>query len=73
MRPRPLDVVLAAVPGSRRAGGQYLARCPVHEDRRASLAVRELPDGRVLIHCHAGCATLHVLEALRLSFRDLRP
>lgn len=72
----PLDAFLrAAAPSgdARKAGGQYLTRCPSHEDRRASLAVRELADGKLLVHCHAGCATSDVLAALGLRFRDLRP
>jgi hypothetical protein len=70
----PLDVVLAAVPGTaRRSGRQFLAACPAHDDRRPSLAVRELDDGRVLLRCHAGCRTEAVLDALELGFRDLYP
>lgn len=57
---------------ARRAGGQWLLRCPVHEDRRASLAVRESHDGRLLVHCHAGCTTADVLTALGLRWADLR-
>lgn len=69
----PLDRVLDRLPVSRRVGGQYLARCPVHEDHRPSLAVRELPDGKVLLRCHAGCETRQVLDALDLRWKDLFP
>jgi len=70
----PLTTFLAAVPdGGRKVGGQYLMRCPTHPDKRPSLAVRELVDGTLLVHCHAGCATPDVLTALGLRFRDLRP
>ena len=70
----PLDTFLAAVPdGGRKVGGQWLVRCPVHFDKRPSLAVRETLDGKLLVHCHAGCATTDVLAALGLRFRDLRP
>lgn len=30
--------------------GHWLARCPVHGDRSPSLSIRELVDGRVLVH-----------------------
>ena len=57
----------------RTATGRWIARCPAHDDRRATLCVSELDDGRVLVHCFAGCATEHVLAALGLDFSDLFP
>jgi hypothetical protein len=50
-----------------------MAACPAHEDRTPSLSIRELPDGRVLIHCHAGCGAADVLTAVGLAFSDLYP
>ncbi len=41
-----------------------MARCPAHDDRNPSLAIRD-HDGRVLVHCHAGCAQADVVNALR--------
>jgi hypothetical protein len=38
--------------------------CPAHDDARASLSVG-FRDGRVLVHCHAGCSQAAVIEALR--------
>ena len=52
---------------------QWTARCPAHEDREPSLSVKELSDGRILIHCHAGCGAADVMEAAGLSLRDLYP
>lgn len=72
----PLDTFLAAAAPGRDwkvSGGQYLCRCPVHEDRRPSLGVRVARDGKLLVRCYAGCATVDVLAALHLSWRDLRP
>jgi len=54
--------------GCRREGTDW--QCPAHEDRSPSLSVAK-GDGCVLIHCHAGCATADVLEALGLSAADL--
>lgn len=51
--------------------GKWLARCPAHQDRSPSLSLRELPDGRVLLHCFAGCETGDVLAAVGLEFRDV--
>lgn len=52
---------------------RWVARCPAHDDKRPSLSVRELDDGRVLVHCFAGCDTESVLGAVNLSFSDLFP
>jgi hypothetical protein len=53
------------------AAGRWIAKCPAHPDRSPSLSIRELDDGRVLIHDHAGCDTENVLAALGLTFGDL--
>src|SRR5688572_17803180 len=53
--------------------GRYQARCPAHDDRGPSLSIRELDDGRVLVHCFAGCDTHSVLSSVGLSFDDLYP
>ncbi len=57
---------------ARRAGpGRYMARCPAHGDRSPSLSVREGKDGRILLHCFAGCEKAAVLHAIGLTWRDL--
>ena len=33
-----------------------MLRCPLHEDRHASLSWRLTADGKPLIHCFSGCA-----------------
>ncbi len=48
----------------RRCGRGWIAGCPAHEDRSPSLSIAER-DGRVLIHCHAGCSQSDVIAALR--------
>ncbi len=51
----------------------WVARCPAHEDRSPSLSIRELDDGRVLVHDFAGCTTPDVLSAVGLTLADLFP
>lgn len=68
------DALLSALENVRRTGAdRWIARCPGHEDRRASLAVRELDDGRVLVHCFAGCSVNEVLGAVGLDMSALFP
>ena len=39
--------------------------CPAHDDRSPSLSVSETRDGRVLVHCFAGCSQADVIAALK--------
>ncbi|MGO8906430.1 MAG: hypothetical protein ACLQMH_12525 [Solirubrobacteraceae bacterium] len=77
MSPTPLDRLADVLDGRdllvSRRGNQITARCPAHEDRNASLSVGVGRDGRALVHCHAGCDVLDVLDALGLSWRELFP
>lgn len=74
MRPieKLLDKLEKVFPADRR-GPQYSARCPAHDDRGPSLRIRELDDGRVLLHCQAGCEPTSVLSSVGLSLADLFP
>lgn len=70
----PMQNLLSRLPGHKPAGnGQFAAQCPAHDDKHASLSVGTGDDGRVLIHCQAGCPTLNVIHALGLKFADLYP
>jgi len=55
---------LARALRARKVGRFYMACCPAHEDRNPSLAISER-DGKVLVHCHAGCEQNRVIEALK--------
>src|SRR5258706_9267744 len=68
------DHLLSRLDGVRRTGAnRWLAKCPAHDDRKASLAIRELDDGRILLHDFAGCEPEHVLSAVGLTFDALYP
>lgn len=66
-----LHNVLSRLKGVRKCGGGDDARCPAHDDKRASLSVSRGDDGRVLLHCHAGCTPGAVCQAIGLNLRDL--
>jgi hypothetical protein len=51
----------------------WAAACPAHEDRVASMNVRQGVDGRILVHCHAGCSADDIVDTLRLVMADLFP
>jgi len=68
------DTLLSRLERVRKAGaGRWTCRCPAHDDKGPSLSVRELDDGRVLLHCFAGCDAQSVLDAVGLTFDDLFP
>ena len=53
---------------------QWVACCPCHDSRSgSSLAIRELADGRVLVHDFGGCAVEDVLGAVGMKMADLFP
>lgn len=69
-----IDQLLSRLDGVKRTGkDRWLARCPAHEDKRASLAITGLADGRVLCHCFALCDVQSVLSAVGLEFDALFP
>ena len=68
------ETFLSCLDGVKRTGNErWQAKCPSHEDRTASLSIRELDDGRVLVHCFAGCSVHEVLGSVGLGFDALYP
>ena len=66
--------LVAHLDGVRSTGrGKWLARCPSHPDKTASLSIRELDDGRTLVHCFAGCSVEEVLSSVGLTIDSLFP
>jgi hypothetical protein len=55
---------IARALGGHRAGATWMARCPVHEDRRPSLSISAGKGGKVLVRCHAGCDQRDLIAAL---------
>ena len=65
-----IDEFLSRLDGVTECAGGWMARCPAHGDSNPSLSVSER-DGRILVHCHAGCTAQAVVESLGLKMRDL--
>ena len=62
---------IARALGGKKIGSGWMACCPAHEDGNPSLSV-EQRNGRVLVHCHAGCRQDAVLDALAAKGLDIR-
>lgn len=70
----PIDLVLSRLDKVKAAGaGKWKACCPAHDDRDPSLSIREAEDGKVLLHCWAGCDTESIVGAIGLTICDLFP
>jgi AAA domain/CHC2 zinc finger len=65
-----LEGVLGRLEGVRRNGVGWMALCPAHADKNPSLSVKE-ENGRILIHCFAGCASDIVLSQIGMKISDL--
>lgn len=50
-----------------------MAKCPCHNDNKASLSIALSDNGTILLKCHAGCRTEDILETLGLKMKDLFP
>lgn len=69
-----IDNLLSRLDKVKRTGdGTYQACCPAHADRSPSVRIRELDDGRILLHCFAGCDTETILSSIGMTFDDLFP
>ncbi len=69
-----IDDLISRLEKCKRTGsGTWLACCPAHEDRSPSMSIREVEDGRVLVHCFAGCGVDAILGAVGLEFDVLFP
>jgi len=53
--------------------GKWLACCPAHNDKNPSLAIKLTEDGKILIHCFAGCEVNDIVSSIGLTLADLMP
>ncbi len=65
-----VEAILGQLRQVRRNGSGWQALCPAHEDRNPSLSIRE-SNGKILLHCFAGCMVDAVCAALGIAVRDL--
>ena len=66
-----LQEVLRYFDGVKRCNDdQFMARCPCHDDRKASLSIGRGQKG-VVLKCQAGCDTHDILARVGLKPRDL--
>jgi len=67
------DKIITLLDGVKDTGkDRWIARCPAHEDKTPSLAIREVDD-KLLLHCFAGCSYYEIVSAVGLDPSDLFP
>jgi hypothetical protein len=66
-----LGLVLGKLDGVRKQGGYWMARCPAHEDHRASLSVAPGKEQPVVLNCHAGCDPLDILASIDMTMTHI--
>ena len=63
---------LAGLIGFKQTGEtQWESRCPAHDDDSPSLGISICHEGKLVLHCHAGCSVNEVTRALGVEVRDL--
>lgn len=68
------EALLSKLEKVKRTGaGSWQARCPAHDDKGPSLTIRETDEGKVLVHCFAGCSVHDVVGAVGIDISDLFP
>jgi len=71
MRKKTFEEILNKFEGVTPSGqDKYTALCPSHKDKTASLSIK-LNGDKILVFCHAGCATSDILQKVGLQTQDL--
>ena len=66
-----IDELLGRLKGVRESGdGSWVACCPAHDDSNPSMSVTAR-NGKILLHCHAGCQASEIVAAMGLEMKDL--
>jgi hypothetical protein len=66
------EPLLQRLEGVQRSGNGWRARCPACGGTSRKLTVAE-SDGKVLIHCFAGCPAADVLASVQMTWGDVMP
>ena len=70
-----LDALLSRLQRVQKTGNGWRADCPNGNGHKThgTLSVAQADDGRILVHCFAGCSAADVLGALGLTLGDVMP
>jgi len=69
-----MSALIDRLDGVKKTGtDRWIAKCPAHDDKSPSLALRLTDDGTWLVKCFSGCGAADVVAAVGLSLSDLFP
>jgi hypothetical protein len=69
-----VDSLLARLERVRQTGpGRWIASSPTRADKHPSMTIRELDDGRILLHDFGGDSVGEILDSLGMGYSDLFP
>lgn len=68
--PTGVEPLLEKLEGVRRGDNAWYARCPAHDDKQASLQIRQGHKGAV-VKCYTGCDVADIAEAVGMSVSAL--
>ena len=72
--PKGIDTLLSRLHNVKRTSpSTWIASAPTRDDVHPSMTVRQLDDGRILIHDFGGDSPAEILEAIGLTFDALFP
>jgi hypothetical protein len=60
-----VEQIARSLGGAKQSGGNWSCKCPAHEDNKASLSIGNGRDGKLVVHCHAGCSQESVIDWLK--------
>lgn len=69
--PMQIADFLSHLQGVQPSGKGFAALCPAHLDGNPSLSISTGDDSRILLHCHAGCTVIQILDAIGLVEKNL--
>lgn len=56
-----LESIVEQTCAKKSGNGGFVGHCPIHDDKNPSLSIKEV-DGKVLVHCHAGCPQNELID-----------
>ncbi|MBU3111976.1 phage/plasmid primase, P4 family [Clostridium lacusfryxellense] len=66
------SIILSKFKSVKKKGKGYIAICPAHPDKEASLSLwHDVSEGKTVLTCHAGCEISDILDAAGLKISDL--
>ena len=69
-----INNLISRLEGIKKTGSHsWICKCPAHQDRTASLHIKDDGDDKILLNCFAGCDTYSILKSIGLDWQDVLP